>query len=254
MRAFILLLLSIVGSPVNCRLEQSRLLRRNVATTTQPSDKVSSQRLSTLATSTHRFNGLSLPTSTGLATIILPALRGMEGLDILIRLLTTSSLNASPKPSTASIEAAIRSLRTRRLSTTLHSDPALDIALTPSNSTSAAATFADTALRCNSEVEFEEFRLVEIPYFCEIQTIHGPGVDLLERMERFVLTALAEGILPCYNEEIRRSLRARAEPYSRVVAAYSSEGRTVSDQCEYAPHLLCLNFLRLIKLTTQCLS
>lgn len=105
---------------------------------------------------------------------------------------------------------------------------------------------SSTAVRCDSAAESDEFRLIEIPYYCEIQTEGIKGIDLPTRVEKFVISALAEGMLSCSNEEIRRSLTVRADQVSRVIAAYSSSGNMVSDQCEYAQYFLISYMLYLV--------
>ena len=193
MKAFTLLLLSIVGSSVNCCTEQSRRLRRTMfmVSSTQPS--------------------ISRPSTPSNPTaMILPSA------------LTTY------KSSTRSLRMADGSM--------LSSEPAQEfeeLSFMPSLSTNASNTSnSDGAVRCNSLVE-SEYRLIEIPYFFEIQTIITPGIELLTRMESFALEAIADVMLYCLNEEIRRPLTVRADQSSRVVAAYSSSDSGISDQCEY---------------------
>lgn len=111
-----------------------------------------------------------------------------------------------------------------------------------------------TAVRCDSAVESEEFRLIEIPYFCGIQIVGINVIDLPTRVEKFVLSALAEGMLACYDEEIRRSLTVKADQSSRVIAAYSSSSNLVSDQCEYARYFLILVALSLVLKTRYIMS
>jgi hypothetical protein len=107
-----------------------------------------------------------------------------------------------------------------------------ELSYMPSHSPNISdASYGDTAVRCNSVLQSEEVRLIEIPYICEIQTIRIPGVDLVARMERFVLSALSEGMLSCYNEPIRRSLSV-SEDQNMVVAAYLSSDNMISDQRE----------------------
>lgn len=94
-------------------------------------------------------------------------------------------------------------------------------------------SFSDTEVRCDTGVESSQsYRLIDIPYFCEIETFHAVSLKLLLKIERMVLTTLARDILSCDNEEIRRSLSTRAEDHGRVVAAYSLSGISISDHCE----------------------
>ncbi len=174
--------------------------------------------------------------------MILPALRRTEeqGRHLLSAVATSTKLPVMSTKSKARSKRinseSMLSLEPRQVSEELY---------TPSHSTNISdASYGDTAVRCNSVLQSEEVRLIEIPYICEIQTILIPGVDLLTRMERFVLSALAEGMLSCYNEQIRRSLSVTAEQYYSVVAAYLSSDSVISNQRE-SP--LVLAFFSLVR-------
>lgn len=153
-----------------------------------------------------------------------------------------SRLSTPSNPTTMILPSALTTYKssTRSLrvvdGSMLSSEPAQEVeelSFSPSLSTNASNTSnSDNAVRCNSVVE-SEYRLIEIPYFFEIQTIVTPGIELLMRMESFALEAIADVMLYCLNEEIRRSLTVRAVQSSRVVAAYSSSDSVISDQCEY---------------------
>ena len=63
--------------------------------------------------------------------------------------------------------------------------------------------FSDTEVRCNSGVESTaSYRSIKLPYFYQIETVHGTNNDaFLQRIERSLLTALAQYVLTCINQE-----------------------------------------------------